>query len=578
MHGKPTVPGDPETAWRWRQFDQELERRAALDERTLTQRLHHRQQELQRTTAELIDRRAWLAQLRRTKLPERQALQGWADTVRKIGKGTGKRAPELQAKARILLSEARDAVPVWIMPLQRVAESFDPARGRFDVVIVDEASQSDVTGLLAWYLGDRVVIVGDHEQVSPMAVGMQISAMRTLIAQHLDRIPNNHLYDGTTSIYDLARQSFGGTIALREHFRCVPDIIEFSNALSYDFEIRPLRSPASAPRPHVLEFVTGEELGARRDGKRNEAEARAIAALLKSAMEQPEYRGKTFGAISLLGDEQAWLVQEMALRVLGPVELARRRFAAGNAAQFQGDERDVIFLTMVDAPSGGALAMRQADAFKQRYNVAVSRARDQLWLVHSLDPSRDLQEGDLRRRLIEHVRDPGAIQRALVRTGQRAESPFEAAVLQHLVAVGIPVESQAWIGKYRVDIVASGRGGEVAIECDGDRFHPPDRIPEDMARQAVLERAGRRFVRIRGTQFFRDPEGTMTWVQRELSKLGVEPCSPEEIGSEGEARGEELRERVVARAWEILREQDGPRGRPEFTLAPARPPRPPPPT
>ena len=51
----------------------------------------------------------------------------------------------------------------------------------------------------------------------------------------------SHLYDGQTSIYDLAETSFGGVVALREHFRCVPEIIQFSNALSYNFTIRPLR-------------------------------------------------------------------------------------------------------------------------------------------------------------------------------------------------------------------------------------------------------------------------------------------------------------------------------------------------
>ena len=49
-----------------------------------------------RPTVDLVDRRAWLAQLRRTGLEARQALIGWADTQRKIGKGTGKRAPALQ--------------------------------------------------------------------------------------------------------------------------------------------------------------------------------------------------------------------------------------------------------------------------------------------------------------------------------------------------------------------------------------------------------------------------------------------------------------------------------------------------
>ena len=175
VHGAAHLPGDAAAAWRWRQLHDEIARRAALDEVALTRELHEVRDELRAVTAQLIDRMAWREQLGRIDLPARMALQGWAETVRKIGKGTGKRAPALRVRARQLLVQARDAVPVWIMPLARVAESFDPLHARFDVVIVDEASQSDVTGLLAWYLADRVVVVGDHEQVSPLPWGRRPS-------------------------------------------------------------------------------------------------------------------------------------------------------------------------------------------------------------------------------------------------------------------------------------------------------------------------------------------------------------------------------------------------------------------
>jgi very-short-patch-repair endonuclease len=555
IHAGPEIPGDARAAWRWRQLQQEIERRASLNEASLNQKLEQRRAELRATTEQLIDRRAWLAQLKRTDLRARQALQGWADTQKKIGKGTGKRVPALQAKARELLAQARDAVPVWVMPLARVAESFDPRRGRMDVVIVDEASQSDVTGLLCWYLGDRVAVVGDHEQVSPLAVGQQYAPVEALISEHLGGIPNNHLYDGRTSIYDLARQCFGGTIALREHFRCVPDIIEFSNGLSYNGEIRPLRNPATAPRPHVVEYVVQNGRSVR-SGKANLSEARIIAALVKAACELPEYRGKTMGAIALLGDEQAGLIQDLVIALVGAVELESRRFIAGNAAQFQGDERSIMFLSMVDVPIGAPLRMRQTDAHKQRYNVAASRAQDQLWLVHSLDPAHDLQPGDLRALLIGHVRDPSARQRKIQAAQSRAQSPFEEAVISRLINAGYSLRPQHWVGHYRIDMVITDGDKQIALECDGDRFHGTDQIPHDMARQAILERAGWRFIRVRGTRFFRDPDATMAWLFREFEKAGIGPARQAMTHESPDEASGRVRERLVLRAHEIM-EREG---------------------
>ena len=65
---------------------------------------------------------------------------------------------------------------------------------------------------------------------------------------------------------------------------------------------------------------------------------------------------------------------------------------------------------MVNSPKEtGALALRQRDDSRKTINVAASRARDQLWVVHSLDPGRDLKPGDLRHRLIAHAEDPSAL-------------------------------------------------------------------------------------------------------------------------------------------------------------------------
>ena len=156
--------------------------------------------QLDRATIELIERRAWATQVKQAGAFQ-QDLVGWLDIVRRIGKGYGKRVAELQAAARFKMRNCREAVPVWIMPISRLVDNFDFAKTQFDVVIIDEASQCDVMGLLAIALAKQVVVVGDHEQVSPSNVGQDIATVGNLIRLHLDGIPNSELYDGKMSIF-----------------------------------------------------------------------------------------------------------------------------------------------------------------------------------------------------------------------------------------------------------------------------------------------------------------------------------------------------------------------------------------
>lgn len=537
-HDRSEPPGNAETAWRWRQWLQELERRAALSMTDLQGRLDRTEEELRQVAGKIIEYETWAVQRDRTALDTQQALMGFVQTIHKVGKGTGKRVPELLRRVRELLVSARRAVPVWIMPLSRVYESFDPRNTKFDVVIIDEASQSDVTALAALYLGHEHVVVGDKEQVTPDAVGQRLDEVQRLIATDLQGIPNSHLYDGQTSIYDLAETAFGSVIALREHFRCVPEIIEFCNQLSYSQAIRPLREPLSASvRPalvahHVQGFRDGQ-------GKINRVEAEEIAALVCACLNDPAYarnesrRATSFGIISLLGDEQALLIESLLRKRLSPDVFEKHRLLCGNAAQFQGDERDVVFLSMVDGPpDNGQLACRDAgpkDLYKKRYNVAVSRARNQLWIVHSLDPDRYLKDGDLRRRLIQHARDPQAILQAKENYGKQTDSVLENKVLQQLLAAGYRVQPQWPVGAYRIDLVVEGKKRRLAVECDGEKWHTPEQLQRDLERQAILERLGWVFVRIRGSVFFRAPETAMAPVFSKLQQLGIEPMNKDEL-------------------------------------------------
>ena len=528
-HQQGTVPGDVAKAWTLRQLHDSLVERDKLDAYVLQHELYRSGEVLKHITHSLIDCKAWGTQLKRLEEnPDiRQALVGWLHTEDRLRstRDVNQRNMYLTA-AQKLMRKCAEAVPVWVMPISIVAESFDPHTTRFDVVIIDEASQADLNALIPIYLGKQVIIVGDHEQVTPLGTGKSTATLQNLIRANLQGIPNAHLFNNLTSIYDIGRQSFGVGTLLVEHFRCVPEIIAFSNQLSYNGKIKPLRESNSTD---IKPACVGRMVDGIREGGINRAEARQIIDTIKAMILHPKYANKTIGIISMLSNaQQALLIQTMLHKEIPSTEIKKRRIQAGNPGEFQGDQRHIIFLSMVDSPTGeGPLRLKGYGAFeltKKRFNVAASRAQDQMWVMHSFDPSMHLKTGDIRLQLMNHVRDPLATIRAFDQEVTKTESPFERDVLKRLTAKGYRVKTQWPVGYLRIDMVVEGAGKRLAIECDGDRYHTMENLAKDMERQTILERVGKwQFVRIRGSAFYRNEELAMKPVFDRLNELGIPP-------------------------------------------------------
>lgn len=557
-HGEAVPPDQIRDAWLWKQYDEAISRMNSesltglQDKAALLSKKYHEE------AAELAEARAWYYLISRTEkdIDIQQALQHWLLAMKRIGKGTGKKAPMWRAKARAYMAQCQSAVPAWVMTMGTALNTLDPAKNRFDVVIVDEASQSDITALSILYYAKKAVIVGDDQQVSPMAIGVEDNKVDSLAKMYLEgNVSGDAIYRADTSLYDIAKTTFR-PLMLREHFRCMPDIIGYSNMLSYDFRIRPLRDTSTTSiRPSVVSYrvENGERVG-----HTNPAEARAIVALMKACAEQPEYDGKTFGVISLLGDEQVREVQSLVAREFEPKELERRKFLCGNAANFQGDERDVIWLTMVDSGNegGGPLVLRafgKDEMIRKRYNVATSRAKDQLWVVHSLDRFNDLKDGDIRKGLLDYAANPKQYDGEVERVESQAESPFEDEVGKALIARGYKLHPQWRVGSYRIDFVVEDGDSRIALECDGDRWHTGEEaVRSDLERQTILERLGWRFIRLRGSEYYRNPTQAINRVCESLTEAGIEPCREEDNAGDIEAEASGLKDKVLARAWELL--------------------------
>lgn len=130
------VPNEVFTAMRWQSIFEMVRSYNDLDYKTLQHESHRLSREFRRVSAELAATRSWLHLARRLEHQPNllQSLRGWMTTVQKIGKGTGKKAPRLQAQARQQAKACQSAIPVWVMTTQRALTTLDP-REKFDVIM-----------------------------------------------------------------------------------------------------------------------------------------------------------------------------------------------------------------------------------------------------------------------------------------------------------------------------------------------------------------------------------------------------------------------------------------------------------
>jgi very-short-patch-repair endonuclease len=506
-----------------------------IDARHELVELASKRKELESTLArlyqEVITKRTWLHLAENATPDVRAALEKYRAAIVRIGKGTGKRAPRYRREAQEASERASAAIPCWIMPHYRISESLPAEFGSFDLVIIDEASQSDLTALPALMRAKKVLVVGDDKQVSPDAVGLKEEKIQDLMNQFLTDQVDLYRSQMTPerSIYDLFKVVFAGSmVMLKEHFRCAPPIIEFSKREFYDHELKPLRKPKVSERldPPLIDVHVTD--GYRNNRKINPPEARFIVDEIRTIVEDPIYKGRTIGVVSLLGNEQAREIMEMLSRELGEKTITEFDIACGDARTFQGKERDIMFLSLIVSP-GDAFAQTK-ESFAQRINVAASRARDRMYLVRSIELD-ELSSADVyRAKLIRHFQQPYLHDKEQVESlRSKCESPFEEEVFDILTEHGYRVIPQVEVGQYRIDMVVEGEDdNSLAIECDGDRYHGPDKWESDINRQRILERAGWRFWRCFASTFVMHKEAIIEELVGELTKLNIHPISSAE--------------------------------------------------
>jgi len=500
--------------------------------------------------------RQWI-QLTRERLAEKLASrrQGTQQPAHRLSK-LGMLQAEIRKKSRHmplrkLLAAAGEVVqsikPCFMMSPLSVAQYLAPGGVTFDLVVFDEASQvepADAYGAIA--RGRQLLLVGDERQLPPT----NFFARNDPEQPQADDDPVVHCID-LESILSLGIVRLPHRCGLRWHYRSRhSSLIEFSNHEFYDDRLRVFPSPHTDCSEMGLAFRYVENsVYLRGAGRFNPIEARTVAeAVISHALRTPE---QSLGVGTLNQPQQRAIEDEIErLRRSHQDERVEEFFArhavadpffVKNLENIQGDERDVIFLSIgFGKDSNGRLHVAfgalNSEGGWRRLNVLVTRAR-QRCVVFSSVRADDIDLGATQARGVVALKEylsaaeQGRLKEALVPGGDHV-SNFEATVCGALRDKGWEVHAQVGCAGFAIDLAvvdprAPGRY-LLGIECDGATYHSsPTARDRDRLRQAVLESLGWTIQRIWSTDWFHRPQMTLKAVLDHLDELKKAPVSTE---------------------------------------------------
>jgi very-short-patch-repair endonuclease len=413
---------------------------------------------------------------------------------------------------------------------------------QFDLVIFDEASQvRPHDAICAIYRGRQLVVAGDQKQLPPTSFFDSAPADAGPCSEEGD--DSGSLKD-FESVLDVCCNLKLPRRRLRWHYRSRREgLIAFSNQSKdlYNNELVTFPSAHDVAGNPAIAFEYIAEGRWKTGSGFNAVEARKTAELvLRHFREHPK---QSLGVIAFGQHQQTCILDELdRLRRANPdLEDSFREdrdepFFVKNLEIVQGDERDVIFLSVGYGPDEtGRVAMNFGPLNKQggerRLNVAVTRARERMTVVSSLraqdiDLSRTTALGvQLLWAYLDYAeRGPEALRAAIKEDSNRDfDSPFEREVHEELKRHDLQLHRQVGCGGFRIDlaVVDSRAPGRylLGIECDGATYHSSATARDrDRLRQEVLEQLGWRICRIWSTDWLRDRAGQVRRVLAALEK------------------------------------------------------------
>jgi len=440
---------------------------------------------------------------------------------------------------RQLIKRAPNALislkPCFMMGPLSVAQYLEPGKLKFDLVVMDEASQlkpEDAIGAIA--RGAQIVIVGDPKQLPPTTF-FQRSGMETEDGEEEVRAAAEE----QESILDVACTLYQPVRRLRWHYRSRHhSLIAFSNEEFYQRDL--IIFPAAYHDDPSLGIKYNYVADGVFENSRNPREAAVVAdAVLEHMRQNPD---ESLGVVTL-NFEQSELVEELLDHKLreDPFAIAyQERMKEGleslfvkNLENVQGDERDVIFISTTYGKDARGNQYQRFGPINnanghRRLNVLFTRAKKRVVVFSSLDPDRIQTNPNspwgvraLKQYLV-YARS-GVLQQADAGSEQPTND-FERSVGAVLKELGFEIIPQVGVAGFFIDIGVKHptKPGKflLGIECDGASYHSGRSARDrDRLREEILVNLGWNIFRIWSTDWFKSRESTIAKLKSRLEAL-----------------------------------------------------------
>ncbi|MRG28983.1 AAA domain-containing protein [Laceyella tengchongensis] len=483
-----------------------------------------------------------------------QSLQSHVKAFRELRHQTGKQR-QIWPVRRLVKHFAEkgllELLPVWLASPETVSAMFPLSQGLFDLVIFDEASQCTVeSGLPAVYRGKQIVIAGDEKQLQPF------EQFRVSLYDE-DEDEMDFEMEESKSLLNLAKRIYPVRM-LQYHYRSkFEELIHFSNHAFYHGKMQVVPNVSSHHSTPAIRWI---KVDGHWINQCNEQEARMVVDQLKQQLEK--HPDQTVGIITFNVKQHDKILQLIDQRAKEDPhfsalyeeamkrELDERIFVK-NIENVQGDERDVIIFSVGYAPNEegriyNRFGLLNIQGGENRLNVAITRAKEKILLVASIDPHElnvagTKHEGPkLFRHYLEYAKavsegNKEQVLSILNRINPQSEtkkqyhddqfdSPFEVEVCDYLRSIGYEVDTQIGVSGYRIDlgIVHPKDPGRyiLGVECDGETYHrSPHAKERDLYRQEFLESRGWNIQRIWSRNWWRNPGIEIEKIDRKVKEL-----------------------------------------------------------